>query len=103
MEELGAGVAFMDALSREEVLAHLREQQRSSAEVRDSLLAMVPQFPARQETPHAPDLLELWSGVFDNLTGAEYTLNNVTFTVVPAPAAAAVIGFGGLLAARRRR
>lgn len=43
------------------------------------------------------------TGVFDNLTGAEYTLNNVTFTVVPAPAAAAVIGFGGLLAARRRR
>ncbi len=69
MEELGAGIAFMDTLPRDEALTHLREQQRNSEEVRDSLLDLIPQFPGRDETPHAPDLLELWSGVFDNLAG----------------------------------
>ncbi|MEU8897429.1 PadR family transcriptional regulator [Nocardia sp. NPDC048505] len=69
MEELGAAIAFMDALPRAHVLAKLREQQRNSAEVRDGLIAMIPEFPGRYEAPHAPDLLELWSGLFANLTG----------------------------------
>jgi len=69
MEELGAGIAFMDALPRAHVIALLREQQRNAARVREELLAMIPRFPGRYETPHATDLLELWSGVFDNLTG----------------------------------
>ncbi|WP_225731755.1 MULTISPECIES: PadR family transcriptional regulator [unclassified Nocardia] len=68
MEELGAAIAFMDALPRAHVIAKLREQQRRSREVRDDLLAMVPNFPGRDSAPHTTDLLELWSGVFDNLT-----------------------------------
>lgn len=67
MEELGAGIAFMDALPREHVLAKLREQRRRSEEVRTGLLAMIPDFPTRHEPPHSTDLLELWSGVFGNL------------------------------------
>ncbi|WP_194813689.1 PadR family transcriptional regulator [Nocardia sp. XZ_19_385] len=69
MEELGAAIAFMDALPRAHILEKLREQQRHSAEIRDGLLAMKPEFPDRQEPPHLPDMLELWSGVFANLTG----------------------------------
>ncbi|MFC9898444.1 PadR family transcriptional regulator [Nocardia sp. NPDC127579] len=69
MEELGAAIAFMDALPRDHLVAKLREQQRNSAETRDGLLAMIPDFPGRHEPPHATDLLELWSGVFANLTG----------------------------------
>lgn len=30
---------------------------------------MVGDYPGHYEPPHATDLLELWSGVFDNLTG----------------------------------
>ncbi|MBH0779859.1 PadR family transcriptional regulator [Nocardia bovistercoris] len=68
MEELGAGIAFMDALPRAHVVAKLREQRRNSAATRDQLTAMIPEFPGRYEQPHATDLLELWSGVFDNLS-----------------------------------
>ncbi|MET8874050.1 PadR family transcriptional regulator [Nocardia sp. NPDC004604] len=68
MEELGAGIAFMDALPRAHVIEKLREQRRNAAAVRDDLLAMVLKFPGRYEPPHATDLLELWSGVFDNLS-----------------------------------
>ncbi|WP_054813142.1 PadR family transcriptional regulator [Nocardia arizonensis] len=67
MEELGAGIAFMDALPRAHVIEKLREQRRNSVSVRDELIAMVPDFPGRYDQPHATDLLELWSGVFDNL------------------------------------
>ncbi|MGW0250613.1 PadR family transcriptional regulator [Nocardia goodfellowii] len=69
MEELGAAIAFMDALPRGHIVEKLREQQRNSAEVRDGLLEMIPTFPGRYEPPYATDLLELWSGVFANLTG----------------------------------
>lgn len=69
MEELGAGIAFMDALPRAEVIARLTEQRARSGRIRDELLGMIGDFPGRYETPHATDLLELWSGVFDNLTG----------------------------------
>ncbi|WP_174189109.1 PadR family transcriptional regulator [Nocardia barduliensis] len=68
MEELGAAIAFMDALPRSHVIAKLREQRRRSEEVRTGLLAMIPDFPGRYEAPHATDLLELWSGAFDNLS-----------------------------------
>ncbi|MET7771016.1 helix-turn-helix transcriptional regulator [Nocardia sp. NPDC005366] len=68
MEELGAGIAFMDALPRAHVIEKLREQRRNSVAVREELLAMIPDFPGRYEPPHATDLLELWSGVFDNLS-----------------------------------
>lgn len=69
MEELGAGIAFMDALPRTRVVEKLREQRDRSREIRDELLGMVGDYPGRYEPPHATDLLELWSGVFDNLTG----------------------------------
>ncbi|WP_069162537.1 PadR family transcriptional regulator [Nocardia altamirensis] len=70
MEELGAGIAFMDALPRAHVIEKLREQRRRSEEVRASLLEMVPTFTGgRYEPPHTTDLLELWSGVFGNLAG----------------------------------
>ncbi|WP_280438032.1 PadR family transcriptional regulator [Nocardia carnea] len=69
MEELGAGIAFMEALPRAEVIAKLREQRSRSEAIRTDLLAMVTDFPGRHEPPHFPDLLELWSGVFANLTG----------------------------------
>ncbi|MEU2035948.1 PadR family transcriptional regulator [Nocardia amamiensis] len=69
MEELGAAIAFMDALPRAHVIEKLREQRRRSEEVRTSLIAMIPNFPGRYEAPHATDLLELWSGVFENLSG----------------------------------
>ncbi|NUS45187.1 MAG: PadR family transcriptional regulator [Mycobacteriaceae bacterium] len=68
MEELGAGIAFMRALPRARVVELLTEQRARSAETRDGLLAMAPDFPARHETPHSTDLLELWSGVFANLS-----------------------------------
>lgn len=68
MEELGAGIAFMDALPRAHVIEKLREQRRNAAAVRDDLIAMIPTFPGRYGPPHATDLLELWSGVFDNLS-----------------------------------
>ncbi|WP_280447304.1 PadR family transcriptional regulator [Nocardia cyriacigeorgica] len=69
MEELGSAIAFMDALPRADVIAKLREQRRRSREIRDDLLAMAPEFPGRYSAPHATDLLELWSGVFENLSG----------------------------------
>ncbi|WP_280236989.1 PadR family transcriptional regulator [Nocardia cyriacigeorgica] len=69
MEELGAAIAFMDALPRAHVIEKLREQRRRSSEVRDGLLGMIPEFPGRYHAPHATDLLELWSGVFENLSG----------------------------------
>ncbi|MFD0363036.1 PadR family transcriptional regulator [Nocardia sp. GCM10030253] len=69
MEELGAAIAFMDALPRAHVVEKLREQRRRSEAVRTELLAMIPTFPGRYEPPHATDLLELWSGVFGHLAG----------------------------------
>ncbi|BCK55473.1 PadR family transcriptional regulator [Nocardia wallacei] len=69
MEELGAGIAFMDALPRQEVVDLLAAQERATTEIRDDLLAMRSEFPGRYDAPHSPDLLELWSGVFDNFTG----------------------------------
>ncbi|WP_063002687.1 PadR family transcriptional regulator [Nocardia mikamii] len=67
MEELGAGIAFMDALPREHVIGLLRQQRQRSAEVRDELLAMKADYPPRGQAPHSADLLELWGGTFDNL------------------------------------
>ncbi|MFQ6392617.1 PadR family transcriptional regulator [Nocardia sp. KC 131] len=69
MEELGAAIAFMDALPRAHVIEKLREQRRRSEAVRADLLAMIPTFPGRHEPPHSADLLELWSGVFGHLAG----------------------------------
>ncbi|WP_306361936.1 PadR family transcriptional regulator [Nocardia sp. CC227C] len=69
MEELGAGIAFMDALPRARVIELLREQRARSEQIRVELLDMIPEFPSRHQAPYSTDLLELWSGVFGNLTG----------------------------------
>lgn len=62
LEELGMGVAFMQALPRERVIALLREQHRRATENRDHLDGLMPTFPVREEPPHTQDLLALWSG-----------------------------------------
>jgi len=62
LEELGAGVAFMQALPRQHVLTLLRAQHRRATEISDGLEAMIPAFPHRDEPPHTQDLLALWSG-----------------------------------------
>ncbi|MEU7765815.1 hypothetical protein AB0B25_11905 [Nocardia sp. NPDC049190] len=59
----------MAALPRAHVIERLREQRRRSEEVRAGLLDMIPTLSGRYEAPHATDLLELWSGVFGNLSG----------------------------------
>lgn len=62
MEELGAGVAFMQTLPRGQVLSLLREQHRCATAVAEGLERMMPEFPHRAEPPHTQDLLALWSG-----------------------------------------
>jgi hypothetical protein len=62
LEELGAGVAFMQALPRPRVLALLKEQHHRATEHRMHLDGLVGQFPQRDEPPHAADLLTLWRG-----------------------------------------
>lgn len=62
MEELGAGVAFMQTLPRQHVLTLLREQHRHATENRDLLERLIPTFPDRDQPPHTQDLLTLWSG-----------------------------------------
>lgn len=62
IEELGAGIAFMQTLPRHQVIALLREQHRRVTEISDGLEAMIPAFPRRDEPPHTQDLLTLWSG-----------------------------------------
>lgn len=62
LEELGAGVAFMQALPRQRVLALLNDQHRRATENQMHLDGLVGQFPQRDEPPHAADLLTLWGG-----------------------------------------
>jgi DNA-binding PadR family transcriptional regulator len=62
LEELGAGVAFMQALPRQQVLALLKDQHRRAVENHHHLDGLVDQFPQRDEPPHTADLLTLWSG-----------------------------------------
>jgi DNA-binding PadR family transcriptional regulator len=61
-EELGAGMAFLQALPRARALDLLRDQHRRAVENRDHLDALAPQFPDRAAAPHTGDLLALWSG-----------------------------------------
>ena len=62
IEELGAGVAFMQTLPREKVITLLREQRRKALETSDGLAGLEAHFPDRGPAPHTRDLLELWSG-----------------------------------------
>lgn len=61
-EALGAGVAFMQTLTRTEALDLLREGHRRAVSVSSDLERMMPDFPERSEAPHTQDLLSLWSG-----------------------------------------
>lgn len=61
-EELGAGVAFMQALPRRRVLELLGEQRRLASRTVENLERLLPQFPDRSSPPHTQDLLLLWRG-----------------------------------------
>jgi len=61
LEELGAGVAFIQALPRRRAIELLGEQHRRATEVSGGLEAMIPQVPHRDQPPHTRDLLALWS------------------------------------------
>lgn len=61
MEELGAGVAFIQTLPRRHAVSLLREQHRRATKIRDGLEKLIPMFPNRYEPPHMQDLLTLWS------------------------------------------
>ncbi|WXH27621.1 hypothetical protein WA016_01545 [Myxococcus stipitatus] len=62
LEELGAGVAFMQALPRACVLTPLRTQQQLATRNRDHLDSLVSTVEDRARPSHTADLLELWSG-----------------------------------------
>jgi DNA-binding PadR family transcriptional regulator len=61
LEELGAGVAFMQTLPRQHVIDRLKEQHRRATEISRGLENMMPMFPQRDAPPHTQDLLALWS------------------------------------------
>jgi DNA-binding PadR family transcriptional regulator len=61
LDELGAGVAFMQDLPRDRVLELLRDQHRRASDVGAGLDAMKADFPDRDAPPHTADLLALWS------------------------------------------
>ena len=62
LEELGAGVAFMGALSRERAIELLRDQHARASAASEGLVGLSPAFLDRDAPPHTLDLLELWSG-----------------------------------------
>jgi len=62
LEELGAGIAFMQTLPRKQVIGRLRDQQRRAAENSARLAAMMPVYAEQADPPHTADLLSLWSG-----------------------------------------
>ncbi len=62
LETLGAGIAFMHVLPREEALAQLRTLHAALAENERHLKALAPNFPNLDAPPHTADLLGLWSG-----------------------------------------
>lgn len=62
LENLGAGVAFMQALPRQRVLDLLRTLQIQATANRHHLDTLVPDHQNRATPPHTADLLELWSG-----------------------------------------
>lgn len=97
-EELGAGVAFMQALPRGRVVALLRIQHRRVSDNRDHLVRLMPAFPDRAEPPHTQDLLALWSGalaatatwtemLIQRLAAGEYTMADDAESESPAPGA----------------
>jgi DNA-binding PadR family transcriptional regulator len=85
LDELGSGIAFMDALPRARAIELLREQQRRAIEARENLEVLTSAYPDRTPAPHTRDLLELWSGnlaataawmsgMVERLEGGEYAM-----------------------------
>lgn len=60
-EALGAGIAFLQTLSRPVALELLRTGHRRAVAVSEGLDRMIPDFPERDGPPHTQDLLSLWS------------------------------------------
>lgn len=69
LEDLGAGVAFIQALPRRRAIELLKAQHRRATETSDGLQGLVPAFPRRDEPPHTRDLLALWSGAITATAG----------------------------------
>ena len=64
IEEFGAGIAFMQTLSRRRVVELLTQQFTITERIDIELDAMKPQWPDPDAPPHAEHLLDLWRGVF---------------------------------------
>lgn len=69
IDELGAGIAFMQTLPRGQAVALLRDRHRRTAELAAGLTGMKASFPDRAEPPHTQDLLALWSGALTATVG----------------------------------
>jgi len=66
IEEFGAGIAFMQSLSRARVRELLTEQLAITRRIDVELDDMKPQWPDPDAPPHAQHLLDLWRGVFQS-------------------------------------
>ena len=62
LTQLGAGIAFMQALPRDRAIHVLRAQHGYAKAVVENLQRLMPDFPNRDAPPHMQDLLSLWSG-----------------------------------------
>ncbi|MDG4662993.1 PadR family transcriptional regulator [Mycobacterium sp. 236(2023)] len=66
IEELGAGIAFMQSLPRARVRELLTEQLAITRRIDVELDDMKPQWPDPDAPPHAQHLLDVWRGVFQS-------------------------------------
>lgn len=73
IEEFGAGIAFMQCLSRARALELLKVQRGTTVSIANDLDGMKSQWPDPAEPPHAQHLLELWRGTFSS--NAAWTRN----------------------------
>lgn len=64
IEELGAGIAFMRCLPRDQVADLLRIQLQTTRDIGAQLQDMKSLWPEPGEPPHARHLLDLWRGSF---------------------------------------
>ncbi len=62
LEQLGAGVAFMEELRLERVVELLKGSLKRARKNRELLDGLAPTVANRSDPPHTKDLLELWSG-----------------------------------------
>jgi len=67
--ELGAGMAFLEALPRARAVELLANQVRLARQTVANLDQLAPAFADRSSPPHTRDLLALWRSVTDALAG----------------------------------